>query len=85
MLENHAQAVAESMAFTLFHTAHSTFVKETVDFTTGFGSPSGITFASPDDLGATRFVGLNYKGRCCRILPLQNPHRASMWLSGRHE
>lgn len=62
VLENHAQAVAESMAYTLFRTAHSTFVKETEDFTTGLVSPSGMTFASPRDLGATWFIGLDYKG-----------------------
>ncbi|MCA2012286.1 hydantoinase B/oxoprolinase family protein [Cereibacter sphaeroides] len=62
VLENHAQAVAESMAFTLFRTAHSTFVKETEDFTTGLVAPSGMTFASPRDLGATWFIGLDYKG-----------------------
>ena len=62
MLENHAQAVAESMAYTLFRTAHSTFVKETEDFTTGLVSPAGMTFASPRDLGATWFIGLDYKG-----------------------
>ena len=28
---NHAQAAADSMAFTLFRTAYSTFVKETED------------------------------------------------------
>lgn len=62
VLENHAQSVAESMAFTLFRTAHSTFVKETEDFTTGLVTPSGMTFASPRDLGATWFIGLDYKG-----------------------
>lgn len=62
VLENHAQAVAESMAYTLFRTAHSTFVKETEDFTTGLVAPSGMTFASPRDLGATWFIGLDYKG-----------------------
>lgn len=62
MLENHAQAVAESMAYTLFRTAYSTFVKETEDFTTGLVTPSGMTFASPRDLGATWFIGLDYKG-----------------------
>ncbi|MDO6588611.1 hypothetical protein Q4543_24565 [Salipiger sp. 1_MG-2023] len=60
--------MAERMAFTLFRTAHSTFVKETEDFT-GLVSPSGITFASPDDMGATYFIGPDYKGRCCRTLP----------------
>lgn len=62
MLENHAQAVAESMAYTLFRTAHSTFVKETEDFTTGLTTPAGMTFASPRDLGATWFIGLDYSG-----------------------
>ena len=62
VLENHTQAVAESMAYTLFRTAHSTFVKETEDFTTGLVTPSGMTFASPRDLGATWFIGLDYAG-----------------------
>lgn len=62
VLENHAQAVAESMAYTLFRTAHSTFVKETEDFTTGLTTPAGMTFASPRDLGATWFIGLDYAG-----------------------
>ncbi|HXQ68416.1 MAG TPA: hydantoinase B/oxoprolinase family protein, partial [Alphaproteobacteria bacterium] len=35
ILANHCRAAAESMAFTLYRTAHSTFVKETEDFTTG--------------------------------------------------
>lgn len=60
ILGNHAQAAAESMAFTLFRTAHSTFVKETEDFTTGLTTPDGQTFASPRELGATWFVGLDY-------------------------
>ncbi len=62
ILENHAQAVAESMAYTLLRTAHSTFVKETEDFTTGLVTPEGMTFASPRDLGATWFIGLDYAG-----------------------
>ncbi len=60
ILANHAQAAAESMAFTLFRTAHSTFVKETEDFTTGLTTPDGKTFASPRELGATWCVGLDY-------------------------
>ncbi|MGI9336462.1 MAG: hydantoinase B/oxoprolinase family protein [Gammaproteobacteria bacterium] len=60
ILANHARAAAESMAFTLYRTAHSTFVKETEDFTTGLTTPGGATFAAPLDLGATWFVGLDY-------------------------
>ena len=60
ILANHCAAAAESMAFTLYRTAHSSFVKETEDFTTGLTTPDGQTFAAPTDLGATWFVGLNY-------------------------
>ena len=49
------------MAYTLYRTAHSTFVKETEDFTCGITTPDGETFASPVELGVTWFVGLNYK------------------------
>jgi N-methylhydantoinase B len=61
VLKNHCRATAESMAYTLYRTAHSTFVKETEDFTTGLTTPEGETFATPVELGATWFVGLNYK------------------------
>ena len=61
ILKNHCRAAAESMAFALYRTAHSTFVKETEDFTTGLTTPNGETFATPTELGATWFVGLNYK------------------------
>ena len=61
VLKNHCRAAAESMAYTLYRTAHSTFVKETEDFTTGLTTPDGETFATPVELGATWFVGLNYK------------------------
>jgi N-methylhydantoinase B len=57
---NHCRAATESMAYTLYRTAHSTFVKETQDFTTGLATPEGKTFAAPMDLGATWFVGLDY-------------------------
>ena len=50
------------MARTLMRTAHSTFVKESEDFTCGLISPEGQTFASPFDMGGTWFVGLNYAG-----------------------
>ena len=62
ILKNHTRAAAESMAFTLYRTAHSTFVKETEDFTTGLTTPKGETFATPTELGATWFVNLNYGG-----------------------
>ena len=53
-------AAAEAMAYTLMRTAHSTFVKETEDFSCGLLTPEGLTFASPKGLGATWFIGLDY-------------------------
>ena len=72
VLANHAQAAAEAMAFTLFRTAHSTFVKETEDFTSGLTTPEGMTFASPRDLGATWFIGLDY-GNAIRMIQDYRP------------
>jgi N-methylhydantoinase B len=72
ILKNHTRAAAESMAFTLYRTAHSTFVKETEDFTTGLTTPQGETFATPTELGATWFVGLNY-GRAIRMIDDYKP------------
>jgi N-methylhydantoinase B len=57
---DHALAVAEGMASTLYRTAHSTFVKETEDFTTGIATPEGQTYAAPNSLGSNWFVGLDY-------------------------
>jgi N-methylhydantoinase B len=60
ILANHCAAAAEAMAYTLMRTAHSTFVKETEDFSCGLLTPEGLTFASPKTLGATWYVGLDY-------------------------
>jgi N-methylhydantoinase B len=57
---NYCVAAAESMAYTLVRTAHSTFVKETEDFSCAITTPDGHTFASPKTLGATWYVGLDY-------------------------
>ncbi|MBI1383994.1 MAG: hydantoin utilization protein B [Rhizobiales bacterium] len=72
ILANHCSAAAESMANTLLRTAHSTFVKETEDFTTGLATPDGKTFASPYELGVTWFVGLDY-GRAIRHIDRYEP------------
>ena len=47
ILANHCRAAAESMAYTLYRTAHSTFVKETEDFTTGLTTPRGPDLRGP--------------------------------------
>lgn len=67
ILANYCAAAAEAMAYTLMRTAHSTFVKETEDFTCGLLTPEGLTFASPKTLGATWFVGLDY-GPAIRLI-----------------
>jgi N-methylhydantoinase B len=64
---DHSLAAAESMANTLYRTAHSTFVKETEDFTTGLATPDGQTYAAPRSLGSNWFVGLDY-GNVVRMI-----------------
>ena len=59
---NHCSAAAETTARTLMRTAHSTFVRESEDFTIGIIAPDGKTIASPSTLGGTWFVGLDYRG-----------------------
>ncbi|MGX9963523.1 hydantoinase B/oxoprolinase family protein [Roseomonas sp. F4] len=61
VLRNHCRAAAESMATTLYRTAHSTFVKETEDFTVQFLDAQGKTCAVPLDLGATWYPGVDYE------------------------
>lgn len=60
VLANHCAAAAESMGNTLMRTAHSTFVKETEDFSCQLLTPEGLTFASPRSMGATWYTGLDY-------------------------
>lgn len=57
---NYCTAAAEAMGYTLMRTAHSTFVKETEDFSCGILTTEGLTFASPRGFGATWFIGLDY-------------------------
>ena len=64
---NHCSAAAETTARTLLRTAHSTFVRESEDFTIGIVSPKGQTFASPFSFGATWFVGLDYAAAIAMI------------------
>ena len=61
VLRNHMRAAAESMATTLYRTAHSTFVKETEDFTIQILDNRGKSCAVPIDLGATWYPGLDYE------------------------
>ncbi|HEY0295275.1 MAG TPA: hydantoinase B/oxoprolinase family protein [Bordetella sp.] len=58
---NFCVAAAESMGYALIRTAHSTFIKETEDFSCTIMSVNGQTFASPRTLGATWYSGLDYE------------------------
>lgn len=60
ILANYAVAAAESMAYTLMRTAYSTFVKETEDFSCQLLTREGVTFASPKEIAASWFTGLDY-------------------------
>ena len=66
VLANYCAAAAESMGWTLMRTAHSTFVKETEDFSCQVLTPEGLTVASPKTFGATWYTGLDYSG----VIPL---------------
>ncbi len=57
---NYCASATEIMAHALMRAAHSSFVKETEDFTTQLVTPAGQTFASPKTLGANWFTGLDY-------------------------
>jgi N-methylhydantoinase B len=72
ILANHVRAAAENMAYTLYRTAHSTFVKETQDFTTQITDAAGFTVAVPMDLGATWYPGIFY-GRALGMIPHYEP------------
>jgi len=72
IFRNHAEAAADSMALALFRTAHSAFVRETEDFTSGLTTAAGETFAASRDLGATWFVGLDY-GPVIRMIDSYRP------------
>ena len=63
------------MAYTLYRTAHSTFVKETEDFTMRPPTPAGCTSPCPMDLGATWY-------RRPRLRP-RDPHDRRL-RAGRH-
>jgi N-methylhydantoinase B len=72
ILANHCRAAAENMAHTLYRTAHSTFVKETQDFTVMLTDVAGLTVAVPMDLGATWYPGISY-GRAIAMVPDYQP------------
>lgn len=61
ILANHFAAAADAMAFTLMRTAHSSFVKETEDFSCTILSAQGDAVASPRSFGAPWYSGISYE------------------------
>jgi N-methylhydantoinase B len=60
LLRNYLHGAVEDMAYAVERTAHTTFVKETADFTCGLLNPSGEFFAYPVELGVASMAGINY-------------------------
>lgn len=58
VLANLYRAVVDEMAWVLLRSSHTTFVKETQDFSTGLLTPEGEMFAAPHAMGATPLVGI---------------------------
>ncbi|KQR77089.1 hydantoin utilization protein B [Burkholderia sp. Leaf177] len=60
VLANYCTAAADAMAFTLMRTAHSTFIKETEDFSCTILTSTGMAFANPRSFGAPWYSGIDY-------------------------
>ncbi|MGH3357552.1 MAG: hydantoinase B/oxoprolinase family protein, partial [Nocardioidaceae bacterium] len=58
VLANMYRAVVDEMAWVLLRSSHTTFVKETQDFSTGLVTPEGEMFAAPHTKGATPLMGI---------------------------
>ena len=68
VLKSYFVAAAEGMGHTLERTSHTTFVKETEDFTIQILDAAGKTSAIPLDLGATWYPGLDYGEAMAMVL-----------------
>ena len=60
LLRNYLHGAVEDMAYAVERTAHTTFVKETADFTCGLLTPAGDFFAYPVELGVASMAGISY-------------------------
>jgi N-methylhydantoinase B len=72
ILRSYFVAIAEGMAHTLERTAHTTFLKETADFTTAIATPSGEFFGYPRNLGVTSFLGISLETALERTAPYED-------------
>ena len=63
VLANHTRAAAENMAYTLYRTAHSTFVKETQDFTVMLTDTAGLGTGSRRSPNAPQLMTTDRRSR----------------------
>jgi N-methylhydantoinase B len=70
LLRNYLHGAVEDMAYAVERTAHTTFVKETADFTCGLLTPGGDFFAYPVELGVASMAGINYARTLEAVGPL---------------
>jgi len=54
------RAAAEAAGFVLKRSAHTTYIKESNDFTTALITPAGTQFAYPVALAAQSYVGIDF-------------------------
>jgi N-methylhydantoinase B len=70
LLRNYLHGAVEDMAYAVERTAHTTFVKETADFTCGLTTPAGDFFAYPVELGVASMAGISYARTLEAVGPL---------------
>ena len=71
LLRNYLHGAVEDMAYAVERTAHTTFVKETADFTCGLLTPAGDFFAYPVELGVASMAGISYARTLEAVGPLE--------------
>lgn len=69
VLNAYFRAAADASGFVLKRSAHTTYVKESNDFTTAILTPDGEQFAYPVSLAAQTYIGINYKALFDSLAP----------------
>lgn len=63
------RAAAEAAGYVLKRSAHTTYIKESNDFTTALITPSGVQFAYPVALAAQSYVGIDFAPTIDQLRP----------------
>ena len=72
VLNAYFRAAAEAAGFTLKRSAHTTYVKESNDFTTALLTTDGQQFAYPVATAAQTYVGIDYRAFIDALAPWQD-------------